>query len=84
MLKVDNVKCPICDSEMEYDELCDSSTPGRECVYCPECDYEGILENGEVYDAQEVDDDNDDIPEGCAACGGPYPSCKTSCSMFDD
>ena len=24
------------------------------------------------------------IPEGCAACGGPYPSCKTSCPIFDD
>lgn len=23
-------------------------------------------------------------PAGCRACGGPYPSCKTSCSMFDD
>ena len=25
-----------------------------------------------------------DIPEGCAACGGPYPDCMTSCKMFDD
>lgn len=24
------------------------------------------------------------IPEGCRACGGPYPSCKSSCNMFDD
>lgn len=24
------------------------------------------------------------IPVGCAACGGPYPYCKTSCPMFDD
>lgn len=24
------------------------------------------------------------IPEGCAACGGPYPDCKWSCPMFDD
>jgi len=24
------------------------------------------------------------IPAGCAACGGPYPMCKTSCPMFDD
>jgi len=23
-------------------------------------------------------------PAGCRACGGPYPSCMTSCSMFDD
>ena len=25
-----------------------------------------------------------DIPEGCLACGGPYPSCKDSCPVFDD
>ena len=25
-----------------------------------------------------------EIPEGCAACGGPYPDCMTSCKMFDD
>lgn len=30
------------------------------------------------------DDDNDDIPEGCAACGGPWPDCETSCNIFDD
>lgn len=24
------------------------------------------------------------IPVGCRACGGPYPSCKSSCPMFDD
>lgn len=29
-------------------------------------------------------DDDDGIPEGCAACGGDYPNCTTSCPMFDD
>ena len=24
------------------------------------------------------------IPEGCSACGGPYPSCMSSCPMYDD
>lgn len=23
-------------------------------------------------------------PAGCRGCGGPYPSCKTSCKLFDD
>lgn len=23
-------------------------------------------------------------PPGCRACGGPWPHCKTSCSLFDD
>ena len=28
---------------------------------------------------------NEDVPEGCAACGNPdYPDCKDSCPMFDD
>ena len=26
----------------------------------------------------------DDVPEGCIACGGPYPDCTSSCSLFDD
>ena len=30
------------------------------------------------------DDDSDSIPVGCAACGGDYPNCKSSCPMFDD
>jgi len=25
-----------------------------------------------------------DEPEGCAACGGDYPNCTTSCPLFDD
>ena len=25
-----------------------------------------------------------EVPEGCAACGGPYPDCKWSCPMFDN
>lgn len=33
---------------------------------------------------REPDDSDDDIPEGCAACGGPYPSCTSSCPLFDD
>lgn len=28
--------------------------------------------------------DFDNIPEGCDACGGPYPSCIASCNLFDD
>ena len=28
--------------------------------------------------------DDDVPPEGCIACGGPYPYCKSSCKVFDD
>lgn len=24
-----------------------------------------------------------EIPEGCSACGGPYPDCESSCGMWD-
>ena len=24
------------------------------------------------------------IPSGCRACGGPYPECRSSCSLYDD
>lgn len=28
---------------------------------------------------------DDDMPEGCAACGNPaFPDCTSSCPMFDD
>ena len=30
-----------------------------------------------------VDVDYDDVPEGCKACGGPWPDCETSCALFD-
>ncbi len=37
-----------------------------------------------IDDPDDDDDDGDGMPEGCAACGGPWPSCQTSCSMYDD
>lgn len=26
----------------------------------------------------------DEAPEGCSACGGPYPDCMSSCNLFAD
>ena len=40
-------------------------------------DEENARENGISYD-------DEDIPEGCLACGGPYPDCMSSCNAFDD
>ena len=28
--------------------------------------------------------DDEGIPEGCAACGGDWPNCTTSCPLYDD
>ena len=59
---------------------------------CPTCghrmrrDYD-VFGNwdGETYICDYcASEEEKDIPEGCAACGGPYPDCKTSCPLFDD
>ena len=40
-----------------------------ETYYCPKCSSN--------YE--------DDMEEGCSACGNPaYPDCKSGCPMFDD
>ena len=42
---------------------------------------------GEIFYVDEDDDeveDTNEIPFGCRSCGGDYPNCKTSCSLFDD
>lgn len=36
---------------------------------------------GEKQDSRRI---KIDIPECCIACGGPYPSCKDGCPLFDD
>lgn len=68
MSKKINKKCPYCGEE-EVEEV-----NGRyHCEWC-----------GHYFDSFDEPSEDDDIPEGCAACGGPYPYCKTSCKMFDD
>jgi len=63
-------RCPSCGREMDEYETFWS---------CDECD-EFIYRPG--YEPDE--DEEDDMPECCAACGGPYPQCMTSCKIFDD
>ena len=72
-------------------------TEDRGTWTCTECGYENSItandiiwegdesgdESGDNYDFYE-DDDYDEVPEGCRACGGPYPDCMTSCNLFDD
>lgn len=62
--------CPNCFIEVEN---------RGDNYYCEYCDEE--------YTVEEIiwkeDDTEDDIPRGCAACGGPYPKCKISCNIFD-
>ena len=48
---------------------------------CPSC---GHVINIEIIDEDWEYDAVDDVPEGCAACGGDYPNCTVGCPLFDD
>lgn len=71
-------KCPKCGAKMDY-------VGGLVDWECPKCGTAGVLEwdigNKEYYVSTY---EEDDIPYGCEACGGPYPDCASSCSIFDD
>ena len=59
---------------------------------CPVCGHRmrrdrDIFGNwdGETYVCDYCSDgDGNDVPEGCRACGGPYPNCTDSCPLFDE
>lgn len=38
----------------------------------------------EFYDYDSDEFDEDEIPEGCLACGGPYPLCIDGCALFEE
>lgn len=64
--------CPKCGETMRY-SYCKSEF---KCFVC-----------GCVMDEHDWDycvEDENTTPFVCCACGGPWPSCKTSCKMFDD
>lgn len=42
---------------------------GKGVYFCPDC--------------RDIDWD-DDMPYCCQACGGNYPECMSSCTIFDD
>lgn len=65
-------KCPCC-GEFLYD-----TDAG---IFCLGCGYEDMyyyisLENRRKPKQEKT-------PNGCKACGGPYPMCKDSCNIFD-
>lgn len=57
-------------------------------LVCTECGYSVDIDDyGCEGDYEEYYSPMDailDEPECCRACGGPYPSCVTSCKIFDD
>lgn len=68
--KQDYWECNICNYSITNEEVENGDGfPTLESTY--ENDY------GNIYS------DKNDIPEGCDACGGPYPDCISSCKMYD-
>lgn len=68
-----NFKCPECGKPLYWFNEQHSD------LVCEECGY-SIDPWADDYQPPEPDN----IPEGCAACGGPYPNCTSSCNLFDD
>ena len=81
----------ICNECGALMELLPDPEGGCEGTYkCPSCgwtideyDYEYGGNAGYTEETLAMFDD-DVPPEGCLACGGPYPYCKSSCKLFDD
>lgn len=67
--------CPECGTTMGYSYI-------KSEFKCPNCGY--LMDEMDWdYECEDTNDPNNP-PFGCAACGGPYPDCKSSCNMFDD
>lgn len=64
--------CPECGSEMRYNNILN-------LFKCFSCGY-----TMDEADWEPDDEDPDEIPWGCQSCGGPWPECKASCSIYDE
>ena len=82
------VNCKKCGTYMDY-QAGDSGmfSSWYKCPVCGSRVKESTVysqldrENEQYLDSFGYDND---IPECCEACGGPWPDCSSSCSMFDD
>lgn len=74
----DVFQCPTCDYY-----ICDSDIEDGEGYPTLASTYEDRDEEDE-YPLPDDYESEEDIPECCIACGGPYPQCTTSCKIFDD
>ncbi len=74
-------KCTECGADMYMDK---EDNEFYQCVSCDFYIHEEYFRNiDDEYDDY-YNDEDDETPEGCVACGGPYPNCMSSCNMFDD
>lgn len=81
--ELSNYTCSKCGGLLDYVE----SPAGSQGVYiCLSCGWKEYNEDKEEDWTPEMYDmyDGDIPPDGCMACGGPYPDCIASCNMFDD
>lgn len=69
--------CPNCGDTMGYSYI-------ESEFKCPSCGTKMDEGDWDYKSEEEDDEDPDDIPFECKACGGPYPNCKISCKHFDD
>ena len=80
------VKCDACNVYMTYEEGMDICNGHWVCPVCGTRVREKTALNqiDKELDAFEESIGYGIMPEGCAACGGPWPDCKSSCSIYDD
>lgn len=87
--KEGHLLCRKCNARMVYESRPSTRT---EVAMCPNCGYEFITEYWDEDDDEDEEWTADMMeryggnvpPPGCRACGGPYPSCMSSCKLFDD
>ncbi len=80
---LNDVTCVNCDETMIWSD----QFREWECLNCgttawqeDDCGPDEIC-----FESPDEDDSYyDDIPEGCAACGGDYPNCTSSCPLMED
>lgn len=80
------VRCLKCQVYMNY-------IPEEKHGYwiCPSCQrkvremtaYDHLSRENDKFNVS-LELSEDDIPEGCRACGGPWPDCIDSCPIFED
>ena len=71
-------KCPECDNFMH--KIDDEGV--YQCKNCLKCWFK---DGDNFYEEEFFDEAEDDMDEGCIACGcNLYPDCKESCPLFDD
>ena len=82
------VNCKPCNELMDFEIGPEDCLDGKwVCPICRSTVKEQTVykqldrENEEsIYDNQDLDDE----PECCRACGGPWPDCESSCKIFDE